>query len=80
MNKKLLSALLCGTMILGAAVPALASADGMKIALVGKSAGNAFFEIAATSFVETVEAEGGTVEVVYPRQLLLTLRSRFLTT
>ena len=44
MNKKVLSALLCGTMILGASVPALASADGMKIALVGKSAGNAFFQ------------------------------------
>ena len=29
-------------------------------------AGNAFFEIAAASFKETVEAEGGEVEVVYP--------------
>ena len=66
MNKKVISALLCGTMILAAAAPALASDDGVKIALVGKSAGNAFFEIAASSFVETVEAEGGTVEVVYP--------------
>ena len=66
MNKKVISALLCGTMILAAAAPALASEDGVKIALVGKSAGNAFFEIAASSFVETVEAEGGTVEVVYP--------------
>ena len=63
MNKKVISALLCGTMILAAAAPALASDDGVKIALVGKSAGNAFFEIAASSFVETVEAEGGTVEV-----------------
>ena len=46
MNKKIVSALLCGAMILGSAVPAMAgSADGKKIALVGKSAGNAFFEI-----------------------------------
>lgn len=66
MNKKLISAILCGTMILGAASPAFAAADGKKIALVGKSAGNAFFEIAAKSFVETAEAEGATVDVVYP--------------
>lgn len=58
MNKKLISAILCGTMILGAASPAFAAAEGKKIALVGKSAGNAFFEIAAKSFVETAEAEG----------------------
>ena len=67
MNKKIVSALLCGTMVLATATPALAGeADGQKIALVGKSAGNAFFEIAAASFKETVEAEGGEVEVVYP--------------
>ena len=37
MNKKIVSALLCGAMILGSAVPAMAgSADGKKIALVGK--------------------------------------------
>ena len=67
MNKKIISALLCGAMILGSAVPAMAgSADGKKIALVGKSAGNAFFEIAAKSFVETAEAEGATVDTVYP--------------
>ena len=67
MNKKIVSAVLCGAMILGSAVPAMAgSADGKKIALVGKSAGNAFFEIAAKSFQETVEAEGGEVQVVYP--------------
>ena len=47
------------SMILGSAVPAMAgTADGKKIALVGKSAGNAFFEIAADSFVETAEADG----------------------
>ena len=67
MNKKIVSALLCGAMILGSAVPAMAgSADGKKIALVGKSAGNAFFEIAAKAFKETAEAEGATVDVVYP--------------
>ena len=41
-------------------------AKDKKIALVGKAAGNAFFEIAAKSFQETVEAEGGEVQVVYP--------------
>lgn len=68
MNKKVISALLCGAMVLSAATPVLAdgAGDGQKIALVGKSAGNAFFEIAAASFKETVEAEGGEVEVVYP--------------
>ena len=67
MNKKLVSALLCGAMVLGTVSPVLAAGEGQKIALVGKSAGNAFFEIAAASFVETVEAEGGTVEVIYPQ-------------
>lgn len=69
MNKKLVSAILCGAMVLAAAIPVMADggvADGKKIALVGKSAGNAFFEIAANSFKETVEAEGGSVDVVYP--------------
>ena len=67
MNKKLVSAVLCGTMILGSVSPVFAgTADGMKIALVAKSAGNAFFEIAADAFEETVTAEGGTVEKVYP--------------
>ena len=67
MNKKVLSAILCGTMIVGAACPVFAgTADGKKIALVGKSAGNAFFEIAAASFKEAAEAEGATVDVVYP--------------
>ncbi len=41
---------------------------GQKIALVGKSAGNAFFEIAAATFVSTIEAEGGTVDIVYPEE------------
>ena len=36
MNKKIVSAVLCGAMILGSAVPAMAgTADGKIIALVG---------------------------------------------
>lgn len=82
MKKKVISAILCGAMVLGTVCPVLAaddksedtkteaaagdSAKGEKIALVGKAAGNAFFEIAAKSFQETVEAEGGEVQVVYP--------------
>lgn len=65
MNKKVVSTLLCATMVLGTASVASA-AEGQKIALVGKSAGNAFFEIAAASFKETVEGAGSEVEVVYP--------------
>ena len=82
MKKKVISAILCGAMVLGTVCPVLAaddksddtkteaaagdSAKDKKIALVGKAAGNAFFEIAAKSFQETVEAEGGEVQVVYP--------------
>ena len=82
MKKKVISAIHCGAMVLGTVCPVLAaddksedtkteaaagdSAKGKKIALVGKAAGNAFFEIAAKSFQETVEAEGGEVQVVYP--------------
>ena len=82
MKKKVISAILCGAMVLGTVCPVLAaddksedtkteaaagdSAKGKKIALVGKAAGNAFFEIAADAFKSTVEAEGGEVQVVYP--------------
>ena len=67
MKKSIIVAALTGLMALGCTATAFAgSADGMKIALVGKSAGNAFFEIAADSFVEAAEAEGATVDVVYP--------------
>ncbi|MCF0133116.1 MAG: substrate-binding domain-containing protein [Blautia sp.] len=67
MNKKVVSTILVGAMVLGTATTAFAgTADGKKIALVGKSAGNAFFEIAAASFVEAGEAEGAEVSVVYP--------------
>lgn len=67
MSKKIVSLLLVLVMALGLMTTAMAgSAEGMKIALVAKSAGNAFFEISAASFVEAAEAEGATVTVVYP--------------
>ena len=83
MNKKIISALLCGAMVLGCAAPVMAddkAGDGQKIALVGKSAGNAFFEIAAKAFKDTAEAEGATVDVVIRKQQQQMLRSKFLTT
>ena len=65
--KKLLSVLLVALLVAGLMTSALAgSADGKKIALVGKSAGNAFFEVAAAGFKEAAEKEGATVEIVYP--------------
>lgn len=68
MNKKVISALLCGAMVLSAATPVLAegAGDGQKIAIVGKAAGNAFTELAATAFKEAAEAEGATADIVYP--------------
>ena len=63
--KKLLSVLLVTLLVAGLMTSALAgTADGKKIALVGKSAGNAFFEIAAASFKEAGEGEGATIDVV----------------
>ena len=45
MKKTIIGAALAGAMALGCAATAMAgSADGLTIALVGKSAGNAFFE------------------------------------
>ena len=64
--KKMLSILLVAMLVLSMTSALAGSADGKKIALVGKSAGNAFFEIAAASFVEAAEGEGATVDVVYP--------------
>ncbi len=67
MKKRLIAAAIASVMTLGCAATAFAgSADGKTIALVGKSAGNAFFEIAADSFVAAAEEEGATVDVVYP--------------
>ncbi len=83
MKKKILSVLLCATlamtMFVGCGSSSSSSSDstasssdgsysGQKIALVAKSAGNAFFEIAAATFVSTVEAEGGTCDVLYPEE------------
>ena len=64
--KKMLSILLVAMLLLSMTSALAGSADGKKIALVGKSAGNAFFEIAAAAFVEAAESEGATVDVVYP--------------
>ena len=67
--KKLLSVLLVALLVAGLMTSALAgTADGKKIALVGKSAGNAFFEIAAAAFKEAGEGEGATIDVVYPEE------------
>jgi len=67
MSKKIISVLLVALMVVSLLTTAMAgTADGKKIALVAKSAGNAFFEIAAASFKEAGEAEGATIEVVYP--------------
>lgn len=67
MSKKLISVLIVAMLVVSLMASAMAgSADGKKIALVGKSAGNAFFEIAAAAFVEAGEGEGATIEVVYP--------------
>ena len=67
MSKKIISVLLVALLVVSLLTTALAgTADGKKIALVGKSAGNAFFEIAAAAFKEAGEAEGATIDVVYP--------------
>lgn len=67
MFKKVLSVLLVAMLTIAMLSTAMAgTADGKKIALVGKSAGNAFFEIAAAAFKEAAESEGATVDVVYP--------------
>ena len=69
MSKKIISILLVVMMVVAMMPAALAgTADGKKIALVGKSAGNAFFEIAAAAFKEAGEAEGATIDVVYPEE------------
>lgn len=68
MNKKVISALLCAAMI-GAPVTTVfaGSADGLKIAVVTKSAGNPYNEKEAAGFVEAVEAEGGEAIVQHPQ-------------
>ena len=67
--KNLRSVLRVALLVAGLMTSALAgTADGKKIALVGKSAGNAFFEIAAAAFKEAGEGEGATIDVVYPEE------------
>lgn len=67
MSKKIISVLLVAMLVVSMLTTAFAgTGDGLKIALVAKSAGNAFFEIAAAAFKEAGEAEGATVEIVYP--------------
>lgn len=67
MNKKLVSMLLCGAMVVAAAAPVYAgSADGKKVAIITKSAGNPYNEKEAEGFQEVVEAEGGEVIVKHP--------------
>lgn len=68
MNKKMISALLCGAMILGAVTPVLAegTAEGKTYAIVTKAAGNPYNEKEAEGFKEVIEAEGGSVIVKHP--------------
>lgn len=70
MNKKVIAGILCGVIIVAGGAMVIVNRNtadkSEKIALVGKSAGNAFFENAAKAFQETVEAEGGTADIFYP--------------
>lgn len=68
MNKKIVSVLLCGAMVLGTAAPVFAegSAEGKTLAIVTKSAGNPYNEKEAEGFKEVVEAEGGTCVIQHP--------------
>ena len=67
MNKKLVSTILCAAMVVGCTATAFAgSADGKKLAIVTKSAGNPYNEKEAEGFQEVVEAEGGEAIVKHP--------------
>ena len=68
MNKKVISALLCGAMVLGTVSPVFAAgaAEGKTFAIVTKAAGNPYNEKEAQGFKEVIEAEGGTAIVKYP--------------
>lgn len=67
MNKKLVSALLCAAMVVAPAATTFAgTADGKKIAIITKSAGNPYNEKEAEGFQEVVEAEGGEAIVKHP--------------
>lgn len=67
MNKKIVSAFLCAAMVVAPATTAFAgSADGKKVAIITKSAGNPYNEKEAEGFQEVVEAEGGEAIVKHP--------------
>lgn len=67
MNKKIVSAILCAAMVVAPAATAFAgTADGKKIAIITKSAGNPYNEKEAEGFQEVVEAEGGEAIVKHP--------------
>ena len=67
MNKKVVSALLCAAMVVAPVSTVFAgSADGKKIAIVTKAAGNPYNEKEAQGFQEVVEAEGGEAIVKHP--------------
>ena len=67
MNKKVVSTILCAAMVVGCTATAFAgSADGKKLAIVTKSAGNPYNEKEAEGFQEVVEAEGGEAIVKHP--------------
>lgn len=68
MNKKVISALLCGAMILGTVSPVMAAgaAEGKTFAIVTKAAGNPYNEKEAQGFKEIIEAEGGTAIIKHP--------------
>ena len=57
MNKKVISALLCGAMILGTVSPVMAAgaAEGKTFAIVTKAAGNPYNEKEAQGFKEIIE-------------------------
>ena len=67
MRQKLTALLLSGVVLLVVCIPAAAEEnEDVRIALVGKSAGNAFFEVAAVSFKEEAMRLGADVETLYP--------------
>lgn len=67
MNKKVVSALLCAAMVVAPVSTVFAgSADGKKVAIVTKAAGNPYNEKEAEGFKEVVEAEGGEAIVKHP--------------
>ena len=69
MNKKVISALLCGAMVLGSysVVMAGGAAEGKTFAIVTKAAGNPYNEKEAQGFKEIIEAEGGTA-IIKPQE------------